>query len=254
MTNKNIIAQPLSERLIPFVALDVRRFHAYDYARLFMSACTHIIRLKGTLEGMEDQGRLTRLAVAIDLLDKLLRYDHQERPTAKEAMKSLYCWNYCRSEKQKKSLSDFLNKWRTGGSKRLKINLEAEYSRQKKQKWDQQIKELMKPIRDVACIDSGQHKGVSKNHKMDVEACEYLKLTSSSSKLNGCNDRSMYERKIVALHILMKNLSQKNPKELIYAQEKVKGNVGLGRGFRGREKKLEKDGTYYFQGNKEKLN
>ena len=37
-------------------------FHTYDYARHFVSACTRILGLEGTTEGVEDQGRLTRVA------------------------------------------------------------------------------------------------------------------------------------------------------------------------------------------------
>lgn len=38
------------------------RFHTYDYARHFVSACTRILGLEGTPEGVEDQGKLTRVA------------------------------------------------------------------------------------------------------------------------------------------------------------------------------------------------
>lgn len=41
------------------------RFHTYDYARHFVSACTRILGLEGTPEGVEDQGRLTRVAAVI---------------------------------------------------------------------------------------------------------------------------------------------------------------------------------------------
>lgn len=37
-------------------------FHTYDYARHFVSACTRILGLEGTPEGVEDQGKLTRIA------------------------------------------------------------------------------------------------------------------------------------------------------------------------------------------------
>jgi trehalose-6-phosphate synthase len=40
----------------------LRRFHTYDYARHFVSACTRILGIEGTPEGVEDQGRLTRVA------------------------------------------------------------------------------------------------------------------------------------------------------------------------------------------------
>ena len=42
-------------------------FHTYDYARHFVSACTRILGLEGTPEGVEDQGRLTRLYVLLNL-------------------------------------------------------------------------------------------------------------------------------------------------------------------------------------------
>lgn len=38
------------------------RFHTYDYARHFVSACTRILGLEGTPDGVEDQGKLTRVA------------------------------------------------------------------------------------------------------------------------------------------------------------------------------------------------
>ena len=37
-------------------------FRTYDYARHFVSACTRILGLEGTPEGVEDQGMLTRVA------------------------------------------------------------------------------------------------------------------------------------------------------------------------------------------------
>ncbi|KAL7590846.1 hypothetical protein Lser_V15G32456 [Lactuca serriola] len=51
-----------SELLIAVLAADVVGFHTYDYARHFVSACTRILGLEGTPEGVEDQGRLTRVA------------------------------------------------------------------------------------------------------------------------------------------------------------------------------------------------
>lgn len=38
------------------------RFHTYDYARHFVSACTRILGLEGTPEGVEDHGKLIRVA------------------------------------------------------------------------------------------------------------------------------------------------------------------------------------------------
>jgi len=46
------------------------RFHTYDYARHFVSACTRILGLEGTPEGVEDQGKLTRVAAVCLLVPK----------------------------------------------------------------------------------------------------------------------------------------------------------------------------------------
>ncbi|KAJ4977088.1 hypothetical protein NE237_002194 [Protea cynaroides] len=51
-----------SELLKSVLAADLVGFHTYDYARHFVSACTRILGLEGTREGVEDQGRLTRVA------------------------------------------------------------------------------------------------------------------------------------------------------------------------------------------------
>ncbi|KAG4199523.1 hypothetical protein ERO13_A05G152200v2 [Gossypium hirsutum] len=50
------------ELLRSVLAADLVGFHTYDYARHFVSACTRILGLEGTPEGVEDQGRLTRVA------------------------------------------------------------------------------------------------------------------------------------------------------------------------------------------------
>ncbi|KAI5384829.1 Trehalose-6-P synthase/phosphatase complex synthase subunit, variant 4 [Lathyrus oleraceus] len=44
------------------LAADLVGFHTYDYARHFVSACTRILGIEGTPEGVEDQGKLTRVA------------------------------------------------------------------------------------------------------------------------------------------------------------------------------------------------
>eukprot|EP00854_Cymbomonas_tetramitiformis_P000752 gene752-1225_t len=41
---------------------DLIGFHTYDYARHFVSACTRILGLEGTPEGVEDAGTVTRVA------------------------------------------------------------------------------------------------------------------------------------------------------------------------------------------------
>uniref|UniRef100_A0A0A0M063 alpha,alpha-trehalose-phosphate synthase (UDP-forming) n=1 Tax=Cucumis sativus TaxID=3659 RepID=A0A0A0M063_CUCSA len=51
-----------SELLRSVLAADLVGFHTYDYARHFVSACTRILGLEGTPEGVEDQGKLTRIA------------------------------------------------------------------------------------------------------------------------------------------------------------------------------------------------
>ncbi|XP_022715686.1 alpha,alpha-trehalose-phosphate synthase [UDP-forming] 1-like [Durio zibethinus] len=51
-----------SELLRSVLAADLVGFHTYDYARHFLSACTRILGIEGTPEGVEDQGKLTRVA------------------------------------------------------------------------------------------------------------------------------------------------------------------------------------------------
>nr|AAD00829.1 SL-TPS/P [Selaginella lepidophylla] len=54
---------PLRAELLQGVlAADLVGFHTYDYARHFVSACTRILGLEGTPEGVEDQGKNTRVA------------------------------------------------------------------------------------------------------------------------------------------------------------------------------------------------
>lgn len=50
----------MSKAMITLIFLS--SFHTYDYARHFVSACTRILELEGTPEGVEYQGRLTRVA------------------------------------------------------------------------------------------------------------------------------------------------------------------------------------------------
>ncbi|KAI4374670.1 hypothetical protein MLD38_012637 [Melastoma candidum] len=64
-----------SELLRSVLAADLVGFHTYDYARHFVSACTRILGLEGTPEGVEDQGKLTRVAafpIGIDA-DRFIR-------------------------------------------------------------------------------------------------------------------------------------------------------------------------------------
>ncbi|KAF4351807.1 hypothetical protein F8388_005085 [Cannabis sativa] len=61
---KSIRTLPSQSELLRFVlVVDSVGFHTHDYARHFVSACTHILGLEGTPEGVEDQGKLTRVAV-----------------------------------------------------------------------------------------------------------------------------------------------------------------------------------------------
>ncbi|KAH9554672.1 hypothetical protein CY35_08G075700 [Sphagnum magellanicum] len=51
-----------SELLKAVLTADLIGFHTYDYARHFVSACTRILGLEGTPDGVEDHGKLTRVA------------------------------------------------------------------------------------------------------------------------------------------------------------------------------------------------
>ncbi|XVE51522.1 hypothetical protein DITRI_Ditri02bG0048900 [Diplodiscus trichospermus] len=78
-----------SELLRSVLAADLVGFHTYDYARHFVSACTRILGLEGTPEGVEDQGRLTRVAafpIGIDS-DRFIRA--LELPQVQDDMKEL---------------------------------------------------------------------------------------------------------------------------------------------------------------------
>ncbi|KAK7247221.1 hypothetical protein RIF29_42098 [Crotalaria pallida] len=78
-----------SELLRAVLAADLVGFHTYDYARHFVSACTRILGLEGTPDGVEDQGKLTRVAafpIGIDS-DRFIRA--LELPEVQERMKEL---------------------------------------------------------------------------------------------------------------------------------------------------------------------
>ncbi|KAB2086722.1 hypothetical protein ES319_A04G053500v1 [Gossypium barbadense] len=77
------------ELLRSVLAADLVGFHTYDYARHFVSACTRILGLEGTPEGVEDQGKLTRVAafpIGIDS-DRFIRA--LELPQVQEHIKEL---------------------------------------------------------------------------------------------------------------------------------------------------------------------
>ncbi|KAF9620637.1 hypothetical protein IFM89_013663 [Coptis chinensis] len=78
-----------SELLRSVLAADLVGFHTYDYARHFVSACTRILGLEGTPEGVEDQGKLTRVAafpIGIDS-DRFIRA--LELPRVQDHIKEL---------------------------------------------------------------------------------------------------------------------------------------------------------------------
>ncbi|KAI9403168.1 hypothetical protein POPTR_001G383600v4 [Populus trichocarpa] len=78
-----------SDLLRSVLAADLVGFHTYDYARHFVSACTRILGLEGTPEGVEDQGRLTRVAafpIGIDS-DRFIRA--LELPQVQDHIKEL---------------------------------------------------------------------------------------------------------------------------------------------------------------------
>ncbi|XP_010272681.1 PREDICTED: alpha,alpha-trehalose-phosphate synthase [UDP-forming] 1 isoform X2 [Nelumbo nucifera] len=78
-----------SDLLRAVLAADLVGFHTYDYARHFVSACTRILGLEGTPEGVEDQGKLTRVAafpIGIDS-DRFIRA--LELPQVQEHIKEL---------------------------------------------------------------------------------------------------------------------------------------------------------------------
>nr|APR72758.1 TPS1.2a [Actinidia chinensis] len=78
-----------SELLRSVLAADLVGFHTYDYARHFVSACTRILGLEGTPDGVEDQGKITRVAafpIGIDS-DRFIRA--LELPQVQDHIKEL---------------------------------------------------------------------------------------------------------------------------------------------------------------------
>ncbi|KAH1218272.1 Alpha,alpha-trehalose-phosphate synthase [UDP-forming] 1 [Glycine max] len=64
-------------------------FHTYDYARHFVSACTRILGLEGTPEGVENQGKLTRVAAFPIGIDSERFIRALDLPQVKEHIKEL---------------------------------------------------------------------------------------------------------------------------------------------------------------------
>ncbi|KAL8141303.1 hypothetical protein V2J09_007324 [Rumex salicifolius] len=79
-----------SELLRAVLAADLVGFHTYDYARHFVSACTRILELEGTPEGVEDaNGRLTRVAAFPIGIDSERFIRALELPQVQEHVKEL---------------------------------------------------------------------------------------------------------------------------------------------------------------------
>ncbi|XP_071920456.1 alpha,alpha-trehalose-phosphate synthase [UDP-forming] 1 [Coffea arabica] len=78
-----------SKLLRSVLAADLVGFHTYDYARHFVSACTRILGLEGTPEGVEDQGKLTRVAAFPIGIDSSRFIRALELPQVKEHIREL---------------------------------------------------------------------------------------------------------------------------------------------------------------------
>ncbi|TKY60093.1 Alpha,alpha-trehalose-phosphate synthase of UDP-forming 1 [Spatholobus suberectus] len=78
-----------TELLRSVLAADLVGFHTYDYARHFVSACTRILGLEGTPEGVEDQGKLTRVAAFPIGIDSDRFIQALELPEVQDHMKEL---------------------------------------------------------------------------------------------------------------------------------------------------------------------
>ncbi|KAI4298191.1 hypothetical protein L6164_031779 [Bauhinia variegata] len=78
-----------SELLRSVLTADLVGFHTYDYARHFVSACTRILGLEGTPEGVEDQGKLTRVAAFPIGIDSERFIRALELPQVQDHMKEL---------------------------------------------------------------------------------------------------------------------------------------------------------------------
>ncbi|XP_050367418.1 alpha,alpha-trehalose-phosphate synthase [UDP-forming] 1-like [Argentina anserina] len=76
-----------SELLRSVLAADLVGFHTYDDAEHFISACTHILGSEGTSQGVEDQGKLTRVAAFSIGIDSDQFMQALELPRVQERMK-----------------------------------------------------------------------------------------------------------------------------------------------------------------------
>jgi alpha,alpha-trehalose-phosphate synthase [UDP-forming] len=81
---------PVREEVLRAVLkADLIGFHTYDYARHFVSACTRILGLEGTPEGVEDGGVLTRVAAFPIGIDPERFADALERPDVRASIAQL---------------------------------------------------------------------------------------------------------------------------------------------------------------------
>ncbi|KAL6567335.1 Trehalose-6-P synthase/phosphatase complex synthase subunit [Orobanche gracilis] len=78
-----------SELLRSVLAADLVGFHTYDYARHFVSACTRILGLEGTPDGVEDHGKLTRVAAFPIGIDSERFIRALDLPQVRDHMKEL---------------------------------------------------------------------------------------------------------------------------------------------------------------------
>ncbi|XP_051152224.1 alpha,alpha-trehalose-phosphate synthase [UDP-forming] 1-like isoform X2 [Andrographis paniculata] len=78
-----------SEVLLAVLAADLIGFHTYDYTRHFLSACTRILGLEGTPDGVDYQGRITRVS-AFPIGINPERFTHSlEKPKVQDIIKDL---------------------------------------------------------------------------------------------------------------------------------------------------------------------
>mmetsp|Transcript_12478 Transcript_12478/g.45483 ORF Transcript_12478/g.45483 Transcript_12478/m.45483 type:complete len:973 (+) Transcript_12478:181-3099(+) len=75
--------------LSSLVKADMVGFHTYDYARHFVSACTRILGLEGTPVGVEDSGRVTRVAAFPIGIDPQRFWTALKTPQVREKMAEL---------------------------------------------------------------------------------------------------------------------------------------------------------------------
>ncbi|XP_047961786.1 alpha,alpha-trehalose-phosphate synthase [UDP-forming] 1-like [Salvia hispanica] len=76
-----------SELLRAVLMADSVGFHTHDFARNFLNACTSILGVQGTLEAIEDQGRVTRITVCAIGIDSERFTRTIELPEVQKLMK-----------------------------------------------------------------------------------------------------------------------------------------------------------------------